>query len=362
MKTVLLTGGAGFIGAHCIEHWLATTDWNIVAIDALTYAGDVKRFTDADGYDPDRVNVVWHDLRAPLVGHPVSDRIGDVDYVVNMAAGSHVERSLQHPAPFFRNNVDVAVNMLEWVRLVQPDVKFVQVSTDEVYGPAPAGHSHVEWDQIRPSNPYAGSKAAQEAAAFSWWRSYGIQLAITNTMNNFGERQHPEKFVPMVIRNLLLGEPITAHGRRGRVPDFSQPLNAEYGEPEAKDGWIPSSRVWLHARNHADAIRYLLDEVDFPAYSPAGDDGTSVPVRFNVAGEREIGVDGIIRMCADILGVDPIIEWEDFHASRPGHDLRYSLDGTKLAKAGWKAPVGLDESFERTVKWYVDHPQWLGLP
>jgi dTDP-glucose 4,6-dehydratase len=347
MTRCLLTGGAGFIGSHTCEHLLATTDWDLVVIDSLSYAGDPHRFQNMKGFDPDRVTIVWHDLNAPLVGHPTSDRIGPVDHVINMAAGSHVDRSIDDPVPFFTNNVAIALNVLEWVRLVCPDAKVVQVSTDEVYGPAATGQSHSEWDTILPSNPYAGSKAAQEAAAFSYWRTYGLRLAITNTMNNFGERQHTEKFVPMAIRDLVAGKPVTAHGR----PVY---LDGNRGSTQPLK-WEPSSRVWLHARNHADAMRWLLDTQDFPTYG--GD--TTRPLRYNVAGEREIGVDGIIGMIADTLGVEPLIEWVDYHSSRPGHDLRYSLDGSKIAAAGWVPPVGLDESFERTVRWYVDHPEWL---
>lgn len=365
MTHVLLTGGAGFIGSHCIEHWLKTTDWNITCLDSLSYAGDVERLVDIEpSIDWGRVSILYHDLRAPLVDHPNERRIehaknfGPVDHIVNMAAGSHVDTSISHPASFFRNNVDIAVNMLEYARLRAGEAKFVQVSTDEVYGPAPVGYSHREWDTIRPSNPYAGSKAAQEAAAFSWWRTYGLRVAITNTMNNFGERQHSEKFVPMAIRHLVEGVPVPVHGR----PMKQIARNGEY----AREWWEASSRVWLHARNHADALRFLLDEVDFPTYAPAGDDGTATPVRFNVAGEREIGVDAIVGMIATAisdhgtaLGGGPLTEWVDFHSSRPGHDLRYSLDGGALAAAGWKPPVSIDESFAKTVRWYLDHPQWL---
>lgn len=354
MTRILLTGGAGFIGAHCIEHWLRTTDWDITVVDNLSYAGDVGRLEDIDGFDWDRVNVVYHDLRAPLWNHPTGDRILEgepLDFIVNMAAGSHVDTSITHPASFFRNNVDIAVTMLEFARLRSPDSKFIQVSTDEVYGPAAQGVSHREWDPIRPSNPYAGSKAAQEAAAFSWWRTYGLRVAITNTMNNFGERQHPEKFVPMAIRNVLTGEPVTIHGR----PAVGVDLGRE--DTGFSHGWQASSRVWLHARNHADALRFLLEEVDFPTYP----EGALEPVRFNVAGEREIGVDEVVRMIGETLGEVPRLEWVDFHSSRPGHDLRYSLDGSALSEAGWQPPVPLDESFARTVRWYADRPHWLGL-
>ena len=369
MTTVLLTGGAGFIGAHCIEHWLKTTDWNIVCLDSLTYAGDVERLVDINpSIDWERVSMLYHDLRAPVADHPVAERIGrkfgPPDYIVNMAAGSHVDTSIDEPVAFFRNNVDIALHMLDYARIHVPGAKFVQVSTDEVYGPAPAGVSHREWDTIRPSNPYAGSKAAQEAAAFSFWRTYGIPVAITNTMNNFGERQHPEKFVPMAIKKLVTGIPVPVHGR----PSDPVDLMADGHIVDTRQSWEASTRVWLHARNHADALRFLLDEVEFPLYQPGTDDGTQTPVRYNVAGEREIGVDEVVTMIADAIRThgdynpgEPLMEWVDFHSSRPGHDLRYSLDGTALADAGWKPPVSIAESFERTVHWYLDRPEWLGL-
>lgn len=343
MTTVLLTGGTGFIGSHCIEGWLRDTDWNIVVLDNLSYAGDVNRLVDiTPTIDWDRVKVLYHDLRAPLHDHPTADRIGEVDYIVNMAAGSHVDTSIEHPAEFFRNNVDIAINVLEFCRHRAPDAKIIQISTDECYGAAREGYAHREWDSIRPSNPYAGSKAAQEAAAFSWWRTYGLKLGITNTMNNYGERQHSEKFVPMAIRKVIDGRPVTAHARR--LSDGS---------------WQASSRVWLHARNHADAIRFLLEEVPFHKFDPKNDDGTSVPVRFNVAGEREIGVDEIIKMVGAALDKPVRINYDDFHSSRPGHDLRYALDGTALAEAGWTPPLSIEESFAKTVQWYASNPTWL---
>lgn len=343
MTKVLLTGGLGFIGSHTIEHLIKTTDWDIVVIDSLTYAGDVGRLTDINpDLDFSRVHLLWHDLRAPLHNHPIADRIGPVDHIINMASGSHVDTSIEHPASFFRNNVDVAINMLEFCRHRAPDAKMIQISTDEVYGAARDGYAHREWDAIRPSNPYAGSKAAQEAAVFSWWRTYGLKVAITNTMNNLGERQSCEKFLPMTIGNVIAGRPVTAHARR--LDDGS---------------WQASSRVWLHARNHADAIRFLLEEVPFHKFDPKNDDGTSVPVRFNVAGEREIAVDEVIKMVGVVLDKPVRINYDDFHSSRPGHDLRYALDGTALAKAGWTPPLSIEESFDRTVQWYRAHPEWL---
>ena len=341
MKTkVLITGGAGFIGSHLIEHTLLTTDWDIVVLDGLTYAGDIARMTDSEYFDASRVTVHWHDLRSPM-GSLLKQKIGHVDYIINMASNSHVQNSLVEPVPFIHSNVMLVCHMLEYAREVKPK-KFIQVSTDEVYGAAPEGYSHKEWDVIAPSNPYAGSKAAQEAVAYSYWRSYGVPVAITNTMNNFGERQDCEKFVPMVVKKLLNGETVEVHAEPTSFDDF---------EPVA---WKSGSRVWLHARNHADALLWMLKEKDFNEH-PKDERLT----RYNVAGEREIPNDEIVRMVAAILKVEPKMEYLDFHSSRPGHDLRYSLDGTKLKEDGWVAPLTIQESFEKAVLWTVDNKHWL---
>ena len=339
-KRVLITGGAGFIGSHLIEHTLLTTDWDVVVLDGLTYAGDVARMTDSIYFEPARVEVYWHDLRSPM-GKILKKKIGHIDYIINMASNSHVENSLVDPVPFIHSNVMLVCHMLEYAREIQPE-KFIQVSTDEVYGNAPEQYSHKEWDVIAPSNPYAGSKAAQEAIAYSYWRSYGVPVAITNTMNNFGERQDIEKFVPMVVKKLLDGETIQVH---------AEPIHDNLG---AIEGWKSGSRVWLHARNHADALIWMLKNIDFNKH-PEHERLT----RYNVAGEREIGNDEIVQMVAKILNVKPKMEYLDFHSSRPGHDLRYSLDGTKLREDGWVAPLSIDESFEKAVLWTVENQHWL---
>jgi dTDP-glucose 4,6-dehydratase len=336
-QRVLLTGGLGFIGSHTVEHWLKNTDWDIVVMDALRFSGRVERLTDIDCFDPDRVRVVWHDLRAPI--HPqLVDSIGAVDWIVNMASDSHVDRSITDPVPFVENNVALVLNMLEYAREVRPD-KFIQISTDEVYGPAPVGHSHREGEVLRPSNPYSASKAAQEMIAFSYWRTFDVPVIITNTMNNFGERQHPEKYVPMVMSRILNGKPIQVHAKDG------------------SDGWTIGARVWLHARNHGDAVQFILENAPVIPYS----DDDPEPERFNIAGEKEINNLEIAEMVGEILGIEPITELVDFHSSRPGHDLRYSLDGTKLHEAGWQQPMTIEESFEQTVQWTYNHPEWLIL-
>lgn len=336
MKRVLLTGGLGFIGSHTVEHYLANTDWHLVVIDSLRFAGRVERVTEMSGYDPDRVTLLWHDLRAPL--HEMLCRqIGEVDCIINMASDSHVDRSISDPVDFVQNNVALVLNTLEFARGLKNLKAFVQVSTDEVYGPAAAGHSHKEGEPFAPSNPYAASKAAQEMIAFSYWRTFGVPLIITNTMNNFGERQDIEKFVPMTIRKVITGEKNIIHAKK------------ENGK------WISGARVWLHARNHADALQFILENCKPVLYA----NDVDTPLRFNVAGDREITNLEIVQMVGEIIGKQPKTEFVDFHSSRPGHDLRYSLDGTALREAGWKMPVSTEQSFARMVNWMLENEQWL---
>jgi dTDP-glucose 4,6-dehydratase len=333
---VLLTGASGFVGSHVLRHILANTNWNVVCLASFRHRGITDRIRCAvAGYDPtfQRTRVLTHDLTAPI--SPVlADEIGTIDYIINVASESHVDRSITHPAPFIVNNVSLMVNMLDYAR-EYPVEKFLHVSTDEVYGPAPAGHAHREWvDQYFPSNPYSASKAAQESIAFSYWRTYDVPVIITNTMNIIGEMQDPEKFVPMVMKRVLAGESVPIHA-----------------SPEGEIG----SRFYLHARNQADALMFALTQ-PAPLYGEA-----SAPAKWHVVGEREVTNLEMAQMVADCLGKPLRYELVDFHSSRPGHDLRYALDGSRIAEAGWSAPLTLEQSLERTVRWTLDHPQWLDL-
>ena len=334
MKRVLLTGGSGFIGHHVVEHLLKNTDWAIIVLDKLSYAGDVNKLTDVESYDPSRVSIVWHDLRAPIM-ESLAERIGPVDYVIHMASESHVERSIIDPNPFVMNNVALVLNMLDYANEVKPE-KFIQISTDEVYGPAPIGYDFREWDTYLPSNPYSASKAAQESIAISYWRTYGTPVAIVNSMNVFGERQHKEKFIPLIISRLMNGVPVPVHAERVEQP----------APPHAYE-WVPGSRFWLHARNLADALLFILRHVEFNAYPRA-----TVPTKFHVVGEQELDNLEVVYKVAAILNVqNPSVEFVDFHSQRPGHDRRYALDGAKLREAGWTAPFSLDESLKKAVLW-----------
>jgi len=327
-KHVLIPGGCGFISSHLIDHLLENTDWNITVLDGLTYAGDPARLYESEKFDRTRVRIFWCDLNSPIMD-TLARRIGPVDYIVNMASNSHIDNSIADPVPFVKNNVNVALHMLEYSRSLKLEA-FVQISTDEVYGSIePGGVTCPEWDPINPSNPYSASKAAQEAIAIAYWRTYGVPVVIVNCMNAFGERQGREKFVPKCVLNISSGEEVVIHGTADNI----------------------GSRHYLHSRNISDAILYLLN-LPVAVYPKA-----DRPDRYNVVGER---LDNLAMACkiAKIIGRSFTYRFDHYPSSRPGHDLHYGLDGSKLASLGWKAPLDLDTSLERTVKWMQQNMDW----
>lgn len=357
---VLLTGAAGFVGSHVLRHLLANTDWEIVCPVSFRHKGLPTRIASAvcDTDWAERVDIVHWDMRAPA--DPLTLHVLDgCDVIMNVASESHVDRSITDPAGFVQNNISLMLNILEVARAIEPRA-LLQMSTDEVYGPAYGGHRHKEWEPAVPSNPYSASKAAQEAIAISFWRTYGVPVVLTNTMNIIGEMQDPEKFLPMIVRGLRDGLPITVH--------------------TAPDG-TPGSRFYLHARNLADAWlhltrRYTEDAVEVQTLAGARQSITSGPARystgatrpdrFHIVGEREVDNIELVHMVGSVMGlseakVNTLVKPVSFHASRPGHDLRYALDGSKIAGAGWQPPVPLAESLERTVRWTLDNPKWLDL-
>lgn len=198
-KRVLITGLGGFVGCHYLDHYLVNTDWEIIGIDSWRHKGIPERITDSEHYqkNKDRVKIFTHDLNAPI-SQVMIDRMGKIDYIINLASLSHVDTSITDPVNFINNNVNLALNMLELARKITPE-KFIQFSTDEVYGPMIDDVAHPEWDKILPSNPYSASKACQEAIAISYWRTYSVPLIITNTMNIIGEKQDGEKYLPKIV-------------------------------------------------------------------------------------------------------------------------------------------------------------------
>jgi len=329
-KRILITGSAGFVGSHLVEHIIANTNWHIIGIDSFRHRGDSLRIFQ----DPERYDIYTHDLTAPI-SNRLQKKIGPVDYIINMASESHVDRSIYDPIPFCENNFNLALNMLDYARKSNPEF-FIQISTDEVYGPALKFANHSEWSTIIPSNPYSASKASQEALCIAAWRTYGIPVVITNTMNMIGERQDIEKFLPMLISKISAGEAVDIHGSKDCI----------------------GSRYYLHARNHADALLFLIKNTKPTEYSDSLEK-ISVPDRYNIVGDIEINNLELAQMVAKILNKPLRYNLVDFHKSRPGHDRRYALDGTKLKNMGWHAPISFKESLRRIIEWELRNPEWL---
>ena len=225
-KTVLITGGAGFIAHHVIDKILRDTDWNIVSLDRLDISGNLNRLHDMlQDHDPKevagRMRIIFHDLKAEINSQIVHD-IGNVDIILHLAAGSHVDRSIQYPMEFVQDNVVGTVNMLDYARKNLPNLeKFVYFSTDEIFGIAPVGVSYKEYDQYNSTNPYSASKAAAEEFCVAYENTYKMPIVVTHTMNVFGERQHPEKFIPATIQKVRDGETVIIHSDPTRTVDVS---------------------------------------------------------------------------------------------------------------------------------------------
>jgi len=333
MKRVLLTGAGGFFGSHLLRHLMVNTDWEFVCPCSWENKGTPERIENAiKGYDANRVTVITHDLTAPFTD-TTKKRIGKIDIILNIASNSHVDRSIVDPVPFVEGNVKLALNMLEFAREQKVEL-FLQFSTDEVYGVAPHGVNHKEWATIIPSNPYSASKAAQEAIAISYWRTYGVPVVITNTMNLFGETQDAEKYTAMLTRKINAGEEVTVHGSVGNI----------------------GSRFYLHARNGADAVLFIVKNLTPTLYKEGG---VLVPDRYNIVGDVEMDNLELAKLVAKILDKPLKYKLDDFHKNRPGHDRRYALDGSKLKDLGWNAPMEFEESLKNSIYWTLKHPEWL---
>ena len=335
MKKILLTGGAGFVGHHTVEHFLKNTDWEIVVIDKLSYASDGwNRLRDIKAYDDTRVKCLSADFSQPLT-EGVKQEIGEPDIIVHMGANSHVDHSIKDPLKFEKDNVEGCLHMLEYARSLPKLERFIYFGTDEVYGSAAKGMYFMEGDRFNPGNPYSASKASAECFCYAYSNTYKLPIQITNTMNVFGERQHPEKFIPLVIDKVLNGEVVTIHSDKTRT----------------KAG----SRFYIHARNVADALLFLIDNVEETLDSYDASKG-----KFNIVGEVEMDNYELANTIAKFLTMPLKFEFVDFHSSRPGHDLRYALDGAKMANLGWLPPKKFEDSLQKTINWTLENDKWLG--
>ena len=343
MKNILITGGAGFISHHLINYLIKKTNWNIVSLDRLDYSGNLNRLdsilSKLSNKDKSRVKVVFHDLKSEI--NPwIKKEIGEIDIILHLAAGSHVDRSIDYPMEFVLDNVVGTANILDYAREINESKqleRFIYFSTDEVFGPAPKGVDYKENDRYNSTNPYSATKAGGEELAVAYENTYNLPVYITHTMNVFGERQHPEKFIPMCIKKIRDGESVTIHSDKTKK--------------------IPGSRHYIHAEDVAEAIYFILtnktkDETDFG--------GAKCP-KFNIVGSEELNNLELAQIIASCQGKELNYEMVDFHSSRPGHDLRYSLSGEKMKKLGWKPSIKLTERIKQVVEWSLNNENWIEL-
>jgi dTDP-glucose 4,6-dehydratase len=329
---ILITGGCGFIGHHFVEHVYKNTDWDVVIVDKLSYASNgFERlreiiYKENPILNSPRIKVYTCDLILPL-SEGIIKEIGEVDYIVHMAAETHVDNSIKNPKLFLDNNIQSTYNLLEYARNHLPNLKmFFYFSTDEVFGPALGETLYKEWDRHKPTNPYSASKSAAEQICIAYENTYKIPLMIVNVMNAFGETQHVEKFIPLCVKKILNNEKIYIHSY-----------------PDKKTS---GTRFYIHARNIASAVLFLIQN-------------GQIGEKYNISGEKEVSNLEMAQYIAKFMNKKLDYEMVDFHSNRPGHDLRYGLDGTKLFNMGFKLPVNFEESLRKTVEWTLENQKWL---
>lgn len=345
-KTVLLTGVGGFIGSHFLEFFLQL-GWKVIGLDSFRHKGTFCRLDELDGVKEamheGRFQYFLHDLTVPLdknLRHKLWLAMGgQLDYIISMASNSAVERSITDPGECWRNNCDIILNMLEFAREIPPKV-FLHISTDEVYGDYNREDDigFEPYATLLPSNPYAASKAAQEMLAQAYWRTYEVPVVICNTMNNIGERQDTEKFLPRIIQLLSTGKSI--------------PI---YTDNQGKIG----SRVYLDAQNHADAVRFIIEHCPVPMYA-GGTSGYERPAKWNICGDTELNNLELAELVARLMQKELKTELVKARSARPGYDKRYLLDNSGLHQAGWRPLWSFNATLERIVHHTLQSPWWIG--
>jgi dTDP-glucose 4,6-dehydratase len=299
-KRVLFTGASGFIGSNVLEYMLERTGWQFVVISSWAHKGNPLLIP-----KDDRVEVVTHDLQAPI------PELGEFDYIINLASESHVDRSISDPETFTRNNIDIMLNVLYYARTHNPE-KLLHFSTDEVYG----ANEHDEWDILEPTNPYSGSKAAQESIALGYAATYKLPLIITNSNNVIGKNQNPEKFVPKVANLIRNDKKVQIHTING----------------------VPGRRYWNPVENVADALIFILGQ-DYKM------NGNRIP-RYGIGGGEELDNLEMAKLVATMLDRKLDYEIVDARSVRPAYDDFYPENMKSLTVAGWLPPLTLVEGLE----------------
>jgi dTDP-glucose 4,6-dehydratase len=316
MKRLLVTGGAGFIGSNFIQYMLgAHEDIEIINLDKLTYAGNLENLKSVETNQ--RYTFIQGDIAdRNLVVEILSSQ--EFYGIINFAAETHVDRSIAKPDEFLNTDVFGTFSLLEGA-VKHKIERYLQISTDEVYGSIPKGESASESSALNPSSPYSAGKGGGDLLTRAYFTTYHLPTLITRAANNYGPFQYPEKFIPLFVTNAIENEPLPLYGDGSQI------------------------REWLYVEDHCRAIDLVLHQ---------GQPGEV----YNVGGYCEEENRVIAAKIVEILGKpNSLIQ---FVEDRPGHDVRYSVDDTKLRSLGWEPQVSIDEGLERTVRWYVDHPGW----
>ncbi|UXN67836.1 dTDP-glucose 4,6-dehydratase (plasmid) [Devosia neptuniae] len=334
--TILVTGGAGFIGSNFVVSWFRHSDEPVVNLDALTYAGNLQNL-DSLRDDPRHIFVRGSIADADLVGSLLAEH--QARAVVNFAAESHVDRSISSPEPFFDTNVIGTLRLIEASRhhfgtllpVEQGRFRFVHVSTDEVFGSlGPNDPAFTEETSYKPNSPYSASKAASDHIVRSYFETFGLPTIITNCSNNYGPFHFPEKLVPLIITNALDGHDLPVYGDGQQVRD------------------------WLYVEDHCSAIRLALEKA-----KPGS--------TYNIGGNNErTNLHVVTQICGILDAVRPrsdgrkYSEQIKFVTDRPGHDRRYAIDSTKIRDdLGWEPEVSFEQGIVKTVDWYLDNQEWV---
>ncbi len=331
---IIITGGAGFIGSAVIRQYMASTEFEVINLDALTYAGNLESLIEVE--DSPRYHFEQVDIRNIKELERVFNQY-QPDAVMHLAAESHVDRSIDGPADFILTNIVGTYNLLDVAKKywdsIEGDKKdhfrFHHVSTDEVYGDLEATGLFTEETSYDPSSPYSASKASSDHLVRAWHRTYGFPIVITNCSNNYGGYQFPEKLIPLVTLNALEGKPLPVYGTGEQIRD------------------------WLHVDDHARALRLVLEK------GKTGD-------TYNIGGHNEkTNLEVVKTICAllDKLVPDsPHIPHEKlitYVTDRPGHDIRYAIDANKIAKdLGWLPEETFETGIEKTINWYLQNAEW----
>jgi len=332
MKTVLVTGGAGFIGSNFVKMMLSKhPEYKIINVDALTYAGNLENLTDIDS------NKNYFFIKTDIRDREAIGKIFDeneIDLVVNFAAESHVDRSIEDPEVFLTTNIMGTQALLDTAKKywkVNPDdkysneykegVKYLQVSTDEVYGALGETGMFVETMPLMPNSPYSASKASADMIVRAYSETFGMPVNITRCSNNYGAYQFPEKLIPLIINNCLNGKDLPVYGDGMQIRD------------------------WLHVSDHCEAIDTVLHN------------GTPGEV-YNIGGNNEKANIEIVKLIISNLGKsEDLIKYVK---DRPGHDRRYAIDNTKITtELGWKPAYTFEQGMKETIQWYLDNTGWI---